>query len=339
MRKHDDKNKMRKTRSLPKISFILNAMLIILCGMFLFSPDIQAQVRTDMPYVLPHTIFVGDRGRLVVPLDPSFGEIAPFVLEGQNELPQTPDLQVLRIELDRRGGSSRLLIDFIPYAVGDLSFPALEFLLSEDEENTKALPPLGVQVTSILSSSNMALSQPAPPLAVPGTTLLVYGTGILVLLVVFLGIGFFLLGPRRFRELCEWILRRYRLNIMMRFLRRLKLECSLDKSGNPEHYLTILSGKMREFLSFFTGFNCQSLAAVEFLELPLEESVLDPERLFSLFRAWDTLRFSGIGLSMDDLFKAIDDVHTLLALLDKAEKEKPLPKPIPAAAISTGGSL
>ena len=309
---------------------------LILGALFWISPEIKAQIRTDIPYVLPHTIFVGDRGRLVVPLGAAFRELSPFVVEGPGELPQTPDLVIRRLELERRGGSTRLLIDFIPYATGTLYLPPLDFLFYE--EDLDPLPPLRVHITSILSSSEMALSAPAPPLAVPGTSLLVYGTGILLLLLVSLGIGCSLLGPRFFREFWERLRRRYRLYIMNRFLRRFKQECGLAENPNPGFYLTILSAKMREFLTFFTGYNCQSLTAMEFLELPLSAEALDPWRLCQMFRTWDTLRFSGQGLEMTDLFEAIDDVSALIFALDKAEKEKPLPKSFNTAEIALGGS-
>jgi hypothetical protein len=310
-------------------------MALILGALFWFSPEINAQIRTDMPYVLPHTIFVGDRGRLVVPLGVSFRETAPFILEGHNELPQTPDLLISRLELDRRGGITRLLIDFIPYATGTLYLPSFGDFFSEEE--AELLPPLRVQIASILRSSDMALSAPAPPLAVPGTSLLVYGTGALILFLVSLGIGCSLLGPRYFKGFWERLYRRYRLYIMNRFLRRLKQECNLDKNPNPGHYLTILSAKIREFLSFYTRFNCQSLTPMEFLELPLNDTALDPWRLCQMFRAWDTLRFSGQGMDMADLFEAIDDVSALIAALDKTEKEKLLPKSYTTPEIAIGG--
>jgi hypothetical protein len=328
---------MRKSGVPRKKFHFFPARALILGLLILFSRDIQAQIRPDAPYVLPHTIFVGDRGRFVVPLGPSFSEMAPFILEGPSELPQTPDLLIRRIELDRRGTSSRLLIDFVPYATGTLYLPPLGFLFPEDE--AEALPFLSVHVTSILSPANMALSEPAPPLAVPGTSLLVYGTGILLLVLLSAGIAFTVLGPRYFRDFWERLRRRYRLRIMMRFLRRLKQECSLNKSANPGHHLTILSAKLREFLSFFTGYNCQSLTAMEFLELPLSGTALDPWRLRNLFRAWDTLRFSGQGMEMTDLFKAIDDVNILMTILDKAEKERSVQKPLTAPVVLTGGNL
>jgi len=99
--------------------------------LFLFSHRLLAQnpsppFQTGAAYLLPQTIFVGDAGRLVVPLGPVFASIEPFVLETPGKLPETPDLVIRRIELERRGAGARLLIDFIPYAPGNLAFPPLE---------------------------------------------------------------------------------------------------------------------------------------------------------------------------------------------------------------------
>lgn len=288
---------------------------------FIFSiADLPAQILTETPHILPHTIFVGDRGRLVVPLGAAFSGVAPFVLEGPIGLPETQDLVLWRVELDRRGAISRLLVDFVPFATGTLYLPPLGFLFSYNEE--MALPELSVQVASILHPSNMALSQPALPLAVPGTSLLVYGTGILVLLLLSLAVAFSMVGPRYFRDFWRRLHVRYRIYTMMRFLRRLKQEYCLEKEPNPGHYLTTLSAKLREFLTFYTGFNCQSLTAMEFLSLPLDTVALEPSRLSTLFRAWDTLRFSGQFMGMHDLFKAINDVNELIITIAEAEKRK-----------------
>ena len=321
------------------------AITLILGAFFFFSAtESFAQIRTDAPYLVPQTIFVGDRGRLVVPLSSLFSGAAPFVLDNPGELPQSPDLLIRRIELERRGGSSRLLIDFIPFAPGMLYLPDLEFLFPK--EGSDALPALKIQVATILTPTNMALSEPASPLTVPGTSLLIYGTVILVLIILFAGIGFSILGPRYFPEFWERFHRRYRLRGMARFLRRLRQECSQDKDIIPGNYLTILSAKWREFLSLFTGINCQSLTAVEFLELPLEGTALDPGRLCRLFRNWDTLRFSGQGMSVEDLFAAMDEVNKFVIALDNAERKKMMPQsPVmpgmvtESNAFSAGGRL
>ena len=302
--------------------------LFLVAFLFLLLPDVQAQSsRTDQPYLVPQTIFVGDPGRLVVPLGRTLAGINPFVIEESEKLPDTPELRIRRLELERRGGSSRLLVDFIPYAPGILYLPALEILAPGEDSEALVVTGLEVQVASILSPSQMTLSEPASPLAVPGTSFLIYGTILIFILLLCLGIGVSLWGRRNFRELLERFHRRRLIKAMFKFLRCLRQECSLEKEGNEGYYLTVLSGEFREFLSLFTGINCRSLTPGEFLELPLSQAALalGPVYLCWLFRNWDTLRFSGKGMEMADIFEALSEIERLILALDKEEREKSFP--------------
>ena len=319
--------------------------------------------RTEMPYLLPQTIFVGDQGRLVVPLGQGFSRAEPFVLDSPDLLPIAPDMVIRRIELENRGAGGRntdagprLLIDFIPYAPGVIVFPPLElgFLIPPDEED-EAIPiviyGLEAHVASILNPARMDLSEPAPPLVVPGTSLLVYGTVILILFILFFGIGGSIWFRRNFKELWERIRRQHFLRVMTRFLRRLKQEIDNNEEEKAGYYITLLSSEFREFLSFFTGVNCRSLTAVEFLELPLtydkvpaeimaynvtDPSWLNPVWLCRLFRSWDTLRFSGLKIEKTDLYYAINEVDKFIGALYTAEKEKRLEKENPGAEKTYG---
>ena len=296
--------------------------------LLLYPPGLSAQsTRTDQPYLVPQTIFVGDPGRLVVPLGRTLAGISPFVIENPEKLPDTPELRVKRLELERRGGSSRLLIDFIPYAPGLLYLPALEILAPGEDTEALVVTGLEVQVASILSPTQMSLSEPASPLAVPGTSFLIYGTMLVLLLFLCLGIGVTLWGRRNFRELLERYHRRRLIRAMTKFLRCLRQECGFEKEGNEGYYLSLLSGEFREFLSLFTGINCRSLTPGEFLELPLSQKALalGPVYLCWLFRNWDTLRFSGKGMEMADIFEALSEIERLIIALDREEKEKSFP--------------
>ena len=330
-------------------------------------------LQIESSYLLPQTIFVGDQGRLVVSLGQGLTGVEPFVLESAGgdilsalqsrplssalpipiavleKLSENPELLVKRVELERRGGTFRLLVDFIPYAPGILAFPPLEFISSG--ATIFALTGLELQVASILDPSQRILSDPASPLPVPGTNLLVYGTIILILMLLFLFIGGSIWGRHHFRELWEYFRRRRLIRVMAKFLRRLRQESCLEKNGNPGFYLSLLSGEFREFLSYFTGVNCRSLTAGEFIDLPLgypgqetSGGLAGPDTggaaaefraakvaeanwplfLCSLFRDWDNLRFSGMGVKMTDLFKAIKDTGKFIAALDRAEREKSL---------------
>ena len=348
-------------------------LILFFWALFLFTPRLLAQEQ-QAPYLLPQTIFVGDPGRLVVPLGRAFAEVAPFVLDTSGDLqnpdplvqklPAIQDMVIRRVELEHRGGVTRLVIDFIPYAPGKLSFPPIELPVPDAAASPAdfTISGLEVQVASILSPQTMSLSEPAPPLAVPGTSLLVYGTLVLVLVLLFLGIGGSLWGRRHFADIWERFRRRHLLRVMMRFLRRLRQEGVLEKNRNAGYYLTLLSGEFREFLSFFTGFNCRSLTAGEFLELPLGTQfhpdtnfaadmrpqvdtsagqgggspLSDSTFLCRLFRTWDTLRFSGHGMGKDDLFQALNETEKFIVALDRAERERVFSKHAPASEAPHG---
>jgi hypothetical protein len=169
-------------------------------------------------------------------------------------------------------------------------------------------------------------------LAVPGTSLLIYGALVLVIFLLSIGIVTNLLSRHYFKDIWERLRRRRLLRRMAKFLRRLKQEASFGENENTGSYLCLLSTELREFLSLCTGLNCRSLSAVEFLDLPLEdiseslgnEAFKWSSYLCCLFRVWDTLRFSGQNITMKDLVQALNDTETFVSALDKTERENPL---------------
>ena len=328
---------MRREKGISKL--ILFSLILLL-----IPPQIPAQDALT-PFLLPRIIYVGDPGRLVVPLDDSFAELAPFVLEDPVNLPSTPELLIQRVELDRRGGLSRLFIDFIPFAVGTLSFPALEFVLAGEDprEYSLTLSGLHVEIASILNPAWMALSEPAPPLAVPGTGLLIYGSLASILLVLFLAVAGSIWGKRYFRGFSLRLHRKSLLRGMLKYLRRLERESKPGKTGSPEYHLSRLAVRFREFLSVFTGINCRSLTPAEFIELPITrgspvsgeqppEPPLTPVFLRDLFQGWDTLRFSGQDVTTPDLFNALKATERFVLALNRVEREKNKAKPAPRFA-------
>lgn len=269
---------------------------------------------------LPQRIFVGDPGRLLISLGQEFAGVQAFVLNSPEDMPETTDdLLINRIEMDRRGGNIRLVIDFIPFAPGLIQLPPIE--LTSQDGSVLTLTGLTVHVTSVLGPSDTTLSEPASGLAMPGTGLLVFGSIFLIILVLFLGIGGSIWGRRNFRDFWERLRRRHLLYNMKKFLRKLRQKTTTDKNESPMFYLNILAAETREFLSLFTGHNCHSLTAGEFLHLPLNPAALHgQEHLCRLFRNWDTMRFSGKSINMQDILFSLDETEGFIAILDMAEK-------------------
>jgi hypothetical protein len=267
-------------------------------------------------YLVPQTIFVGDRGRLVVPLGQAFMSAETFVRSAPGELPETADLAITRIELENRNGSPRLFVDFIPYAPGLLSLPAL--IIPIPGGKTLELSGLKAATASILAPHETALSAPALPLSAPGTGLIIYGTAAGILLVLFLCLGLSVWGRRNFASFRERFRRRRLLRIMARFLRRLDAESLSGTTKSPGEFLSILSGQFREFLSLFTGTDYRPLTAGELLTLPFY-----PEFLCAFFRRCDNIRFSGGGIERGDLATALEELRSFIGILARAEVERP----------------
>ena len=290
-----------------------------------FSEKIQAQIVTsDEAFLLPQTVFVGDSGRLIVPLGVEYSLVEAFVwdtreLYSSEKIEQTDELEILRIELEKRGAVIRLLIDFIPYSPGLLIFPPLEI----SPENELIIQDLEVHIASILNPARMSLAETAAPLVQPGTGLLVYGSIGIILLLIFLGIAGTVLGRRHFNDIFNRIRQRYLLRKMISFLRRLGQDCSRGELSDAHQYLGLLSGEFREFLSFFTGLNCRSLSAGEFLEFSSDEIPMQND-LYRVFRNWDILRFSGLEIQISHVKDAVKDAGEIIFTLYKAEKEKKL---------------
>jgi hypothetical protein len=262
-------------------------------------------VGSQEAYLIPQTIFVGDRGRLVMPLGQTFRGVAPFIREGPGTPAPEEEILVSRMELEYRNGAARLLIDFIPYAPGIIGLPPLEIPAAGGEP--LVITGLKVQVASILDSSPMALSPSAPPIAAPGTSLLIYGSSVLILLVL-LGIG----GMGRLGKLWEGFRRRRLIRVMERVLRRGKARLHRNTLGPQEQkkLLADLIGEFRKFLTLYTGINCHTLTPSEAGSLPGAASSLG-----GLFRRWDTLRFNGRAPAEGEILSTLDEAGAFVAVL------------------------
>ncbi|MDR2619341.1 MAG: hypothetical protein LBC62_10765 [Treponema sp.] len=280
----------------------------------------QESASTGDSYLIPQTIFVGDRGRLVVPLGQAFMGVEAFVRTSFPELPASRELAVSRVELEHRNGKARLLIDFIPYSPGLISFPPIVVPASPEPLRVAGLE---VSVASILAPQEAFLSDPASPLTVPGTGFIVYGAAAALLVLLSAGIGGSLWGRKHFASFRERFRRRRLLRSMRRFLVRLRSESQARRGGEGELF-SLLSGEFREFLSYFTQVNCRVLTPGEFKGLRLSPAEnLNGNYLCDLFRRWETLRFSGSRVGQDDLLAVLDELRVYISELDRAEKAAP----------------
>lgn len=283
-------------------------------------------------WLIPQTVYVGDRATLVVPLEKLPGGEPSL----SGEPPALPDLVIHRVELERRGEGGRLLIDFTAYAPGPLEIPPFEL---------GGIPFTGltIEIASILGSGEHTaiLSPLAPPLAIPGTGFLIYGTmtGLILLVLAFLGAVFW--APRR---AAIWLAGRRRKRLVLslagmeRRLRRELIRGNTTASQRGER-LSFLAGEFRTFLTLFTGENCRAMTAGEFFRFapPCEwlpgDSPLGDDFLGTFFRRCDNLRFSGGGVSTEDLLEILGNLRRFIEALNAAVINRR-----PAAKAVSGGA-
>ena len=207
----------------------------------------------DVPHTIPATVFVGDRAVLLVPL-PGFSGHGDVEMPA-GSIPESPDIDIHRVALERRPGGSRLAVEFAAFATGVLELPPLEI-------GGEVFRGLSVEIASVLAPGEPPiLSLPPVPLAVPGTSLLVYGTVAVVVLILFLASLTSLRGRGWLAaRLAQWRRRRV-LRLMLATERRMRK--ALAKGADPREVLDGLSREFRAFLSNLTGENCMAMTARE----------------------------------------------------------------------------
>jgi hypothetical protein len=319
---------------LTTVFFFVSAFAVLAQNGKVISP-VSSSKGEDVPYLIPQTVFVGDRGKLVFPLGSAFSGVENRVIQGIENLPQSEDLVIYRVELTHRANSAQLLIDFQAYVPGVVKLPPIEIA-------SYTFRDFEVNITSILGSSDqrdLVLSGPADPLVAPGTAMMIYGT-ILLLIggLLALTLGRFW-GKTRFPVLKERFRRRQIIRAMGKNLRRLRNSLSKEKSGlltegNSERkILAELSQEFRTFMGLLTRENCRAMVPREFLSLPSlgGGEYLAGDFISSLFRRCDTLRFSGSTAEKNTVLDLLDDFKKFTDALDKAEQEK---APFPVHAVS-----
>jgi hypothetical protein len=326
--------------------------VLLISGGPLFSQALSG----DAPYTIPRNVYVGDQARLVVSLESGLasalagtpgtaGGAANGTAAGttsgaaelERELPADADVEILGLELERRGEQLRLIIDFEAYRTGWVEFPPVL-------AGGQTITGLGAEIRSILEAGEEGrlLSPAAPALPLPGTVLMVCGfvIGVLVFIVAS---GLLALALVRNRGALGRRFRRKRaLRVMRKTIRRLKDELGKGNFSPPlgGELLGALSLALRRFLSTVLGVDCLSLVPGEFSGLAFEragdglyvEAKLD--FLSSFFSRSDSLRF-GFGMDSSGVASLAEDA---LAFITAFEKYRPpLPQKETAEKAAPGG--
>jgi hypothetical protein len=280
-------------------------------------------------YLIPQRVFVGDPGRLALPLGAALPGAGSVILDDPGELPRTSGLIITRVELENRGEARRLIVDFKAFTPGVIELPPIEIA-------SLTFTGLTVQVASILEAEGSAfvLSEPASSLVIPGTMGIIYGTALGMIAVAAGCVLLLLRGGPAFRRWREALRRRYVLWSMRKVLRHLR--AALDKGGQERAAGTLdrLSREFRTFLGLFTGMNCHAMTGEEFLSLPSLTS--DSSGLFirDFFRRCDALRFSGVKIERECAAAFLDQMRDFIGKMEKYKK--PTDHGEPAGSMQAG---
>jgi len=287
--------------------------------------------------LVPPTVYVGDRARLVIPvtsLESGGAAIsrAPQVVDVPERLPRSKDVTIHRLELEVRGAETRILADFSAYAPGLVDFPRIEF-------GPYAVSGLRVRIASILDPDEAAppLAPPLDALSPPGTAMMVYGT----LIIVFLSLALLVVGAVRGVPALRHYRAARRRKLAWRRLRRVlsqlgqALEQDTEVAGNE--LAARLNASFRAYLGARIGVSCLALSPREFTSL---KSLLPEEGqdavLESIFRRCDELRFGHEVPGRHDLVDLKERVERCAQVLETAASAVPEVADLKVADLKVG---
>jgi hypothetical protein len=281
-------------------------LTVFACAGGAICADDFTQERNTGAFMVPSRVYVGDRASLILPL-PGFAVKEDS--ETASAVSPSGDIDIHRALLERRPVGSRLTVEFTAYAPGILELPSI--VIAGEVFNS-----LTIEISSILETdaSGKVLSDPAPPLAIPGTSLLVYGTIISILFFLSLAFWVLLWGRKSVKGLLAAWEKRRLLSGMRGIEKRLRKTLA---RGNDtyKNILDALSWEFRGFLSRFTGKHCQAMTAIDFSNSELQ---MNREFLKDFFKHCDGIRFGGGEINKKDALSMLDELKKFLAELSGA---------------------
>ena len=274
-----------------------------------------AQDQQQTAYMIPPQVSVGDRANLLLPLPGFFNEGDEDIIGEQ--LYYSADIDIHQVVLERRLGGNRLLIEFTAFRPGIIELPAIE-------AGGEVFYGLRVEIRSVLDAgdSERVMSGPAGPLAIPGTSFLVYGSISAMVAALLLVLWAMLWGRRQTSYLFE-VWKRWRLLTAMWGIEK-RLRKALARGSAKREILDRLSGEFRTFLSYYTGKNCRAMTASDFDRCVVFEGYSkapDNELLGRFFSRCDWIRFRGSEIGSKETQELLTELRIFLTILSRTKRE------------------
>jgi hypothetical protein len=253
---------------------------------------------SDGPFLVPQTVFVGDAGRLVVPLAGFAHAAGQTNATMTDRLPFNENVIIKRVEIDVR--AKQLLIDFTAFKPGVLEIPAISWGSGTWMEAIE-LPPLKVEIASILEREgySIILSPPEKPLAAPGTFVMISGGTVACIALTVAAVFLTVNGPRHFHRFAERLRIRLLIYRTERAIQKTQYALTMGRMGTKEG-ITTVGEVFKSFLSAFYRKDYASYAAEDFLSDILFSGSESGGAVYRIFATCDKLKFSPARIEPDD---------------------------------------
>jgi hypothetical protein len=257
------------------------------------------------PYQIPQIIYIGDKGRLVYPLDGFFSNQENGALP-HDDIETDSDIIISSIEIN----NGRLVIDFQAFRTGMIPLPIIVI-------SGEPISGLEVYVSSLLDSADnvTVLSPAALPISAPGTLWIIVSI-IFIIILIFISAFLFLFRGGNFFTAITLKIKKIRIiRKTQKAIKKLKL--NLEKENTDARTaLSGISNELRFFLDNFFNMDCRSMVPLEFLNLifPDHSGLAEKytAKFFSqFFENCDRLRFSGGLVTAETVLGIILEVETL----------------------------
>jgi hypothetical protein len=274
-------------------------------------------------HTIPKNIYVGDKAVLILPLPGTAQNSGDIVLSPSSaDFPLHENIDFHKITLERRTGTSRLMVEFTAFAVGLLELPPIEIGVDRFSGLSFTVNSITEDAALNEKRSSLTLSGPASSLAMPGTALMFYGTIAAIIFFILLTIWFFLKG-RVFLKKWKEKYKYWKLFNSMKLIEK-RLYKNVFKGADKRIILDKLSGQFRVFLSIMTGINCRSMTAGNF-ETREFEMALNNQRIMNrfnlsllgkFFNKCDELRFSGDNIDSQEIINLLDSLRNFIVTME-----------------------
>jgi hypothetical protein len=260
-----------------------------------------------VPYQIPPVVYVGDRCRLIYPLDPFFFNLENSIIPLEN-IPKQDDVVIERLELQ----NGRLIVDFQGWRTGIIELPVITI-------DGREITGIEVRVASLLEGKDDAviLAPAKTPVNPPGALLMIAGFSLGIVLVIAVSLAIAFRGGSAVSSFLRMRRKRRAARVARNAVRRIKNHLENGHKTNAEAVGDV-SVELRNFLYSFYGLDCRSLVPAEFLGVDFEKEPMPDQtytsRYFAeFFTRCDTMRFSGKNISKEQVRAVIVEVDRFIA--------------------------